>query len=97
MNPFRFPIFFYLILVSFVLSGTVFAQETPTPQETFIQDKMECHSIPTEIDGLEFEKSLKCITKDSICYVIRGVGLSCVPRNGKYSESLPNLNPSPKY
>ncbi|WP_242935269.1 hypothetical protein [Leptospira kobayashii] len=97
MNPNRFPIFFCLLAVSFSLSKNVNAQTPVTPQEPINQDKMECYSIPTEIDGLEFEKSLKCITKDSICYVLRGVGISCVPRNGKYPPELPNLTPTKTY
>ncbi|WP_411824395.1 hypothetical protein [Leptospira sp. 'Mane'] len=97
MNPNRFLIFLCLLVAGFSLSESLNAQETPTPKELIVRDKMECYSIPTEIDGIEFEKSLKCVTKDSICYVLRGVGMSCVPRNGLYPPEVPNLNPIKTY
>lgn len=72
---------------------SVFAQESKSPTQIFTEDKMECYSIPTEIDGLEYSKAIKCISKDSICYIIQGFAMSCVPRNGNYPPELPNLTP----
>ncbi|PJZ47054.1 hypothetical protein [Leptospira brenneri] len=95
MNRNRFPLFFYLIPFLLLSLTTLMAQEDKTAQEQFVEDKMECHSIAMEIDGLEYQKTIKCISKDSICYIIQGFAMSCIPRSGKYSSELPNLAPKP--
>ncbi|MDZ4725002.1 MAG: hypothetical protein SH817_02510 [Leptospira sp.] len=95
MNSFRFLIFFSL--TSLTLFFSLNAQENPSPKELISQDKMECYSIPTEIDNLDYQKSVKCITKDAICYIIQGFAMSCIPRSGKYPAEIPDLTPKPVY
>lgn len=95
MNRRRFLSFFYRFPFLFMSLSTLVAQEIKTPQQLFIEDKMECYSIATEIDGQEYQKSLKCISQDSICYIIQGFAMSCIPRSGRYPSDLPNLTPKP--
>ncbi|TGL39143.1 hypothetical protein [Leptospira perdikensis] len=95
MNRNRFLSFFYLLTFLLLSLTTLMAQEEKTPQELFVEDKLECYSIATDIDGQEHQKSLKCISKDSICYIIQGFAMSCIPRTGRYPAELPNLNPKP--
>lgn len=95
MNRNRFLSLFYLLPLLLLSLTAVVAQEEKTAQERFVEDKMECYSIATEIDGQEFQKSLKCISQDSICYIIQGFAMSCIPRSGRYSAELPNLIPKP--
>ncbi|MCU0823115.1 MAG: hypothetical protein MUF77_00550 [Leptospira sp.] len=95
MNRFRFLFFFSFFTINILSHHSVFAQENKSPKELFVEDKLECFSIPTEIDGLEYNKSIKCISKDSICYIIQGFAMSCIPRSGNYPAELPNLNPKP--
>ncbi|MCW7468962.1 hypothetical protein [Leptospira kanakyensis] len=94
MNRNRFPSFFYP-LTFLLLSLTALMAQEKTPQELFVEDKLECYSLATEIDGQEYQKSLKCISKDSICYIIQGFAMSCIPRTGRYPAELPNLTPKP--
>lgn len=93
MNSLRFLTFFYFLTLS--LTFSLFAQENLTPKEIVSQDKMECYSITTEIDNLEYQKSVKCITKDAVCYIIQGFAMSCIPRNSSYPPEIPNLSPKP--
>jgi hypothetical protein len=93
MNSLRFLTFFYFLTLS--LTFSLFAQENLTPKEIVSQDKMECYSIATEIDNLEYQKSVKCITKDAVCYIIQGFAMSCIPRNSSYPPEIPNLSPKP--
>ncbi|GBF51483.1 hypothetical protein LPTSP4_30210 [Leptospira ryugenii] len=93
MKPLQFLSFFILFLSLCVTS--VFAQDTINSKELISDDKMECYSIPTEIDRLEYQKSLKCVSKDAICFIVEGFAMSCIPRNGRYPEQIPNLNPKP--
>lgn len=70
------------------------AQETVDPKKIIAQDKMVCSYIPTEIEGLEYQKSIKCLSKDSICYIIEGFSMSCIPRPPlAYPNEIPKLNP----
>ncbi|TGL86766.1 hypothetical protein EHQ68_15865 [Leptospira congkakensis] len=94
MNRNRFLSFFYL-LTFLLLSLTALMAQEKTPQELFVEDKLECYSIATDIDGQEYQKSLKCISKDSICYIIQGFAMSCIPRTGRYPLEMPNLIPKP--
>ncbi|MDF3820711.1 hypothetical protein P3G55_12410 [Leptospira sp. 96542] len=96
MDRHRFPFFFFILPSIFLSLFSLLAQENKTPTEVFLEDKLACYSIPTEIDGLEYQKSLKCISKDSICYLIQGFAMSCIPRNGRYSQDLPDLTPKPQ-
>ncbi|MCG6140198.1 hypothetical protein EHR01_13805 [Leptospira mtsangambouensis] len=95
MNRNRFLSFFYLLSFLLLSLSTLVAQEEKTAQELFVEDKMECYSIAMEIDGQEYQKSLKCISKDSLCYIIQGFAMSCIPRTGRYPAELPNLIPKP--
>ncbi|TGM55938.1 hypothetical protein EHQ91_13700 [Leptospira biflexa] len=95
MNRTRFQSLFYLLPFLLLSLSTIVAQESKTPQELFKEDKMECYSIATEIDGQEYQQSLKCISQDSICYIIQGFAMSCIPRSGRYPSELPNLTPKP--
>lgn len=95
MNRIRFQSFFYLLPLLLLSLSTLWSQETKSPQQLFMEDKMECYSIATEIDGQEYQKSLKCISQDSICYIIQGFAMSCIPRSGRYPSELPNLTPKP--
>lgn len=95
MNRNRFLSFFYLLPLLLLSLTALMAQEEKTAQERFVEDKMECYSIATEIDGQEYQKSLKCISQDSICYIIQGFAMSCIPRTGRYPAELPNLIPKP--
>ena len=97
MKSIRFLIFFSFLLSILPISLLSQVTENPTPKEVISQDKMQCYSIPTEIDNLEYQKSVKCITKDAICYIIQGFAMSCIPRSGKYPLEIPDLTPRPTY
>jgi hypothetical protein len=63
------------LLISF---SNVIADEkanSPDPNDRFI-----CTKISTFVDGLEYDKTLKCETKDAICYIMEGFSMSCVPK-----------------
>jgi len=65
----------FLILI--FLSPCYAEENFPVPDP---QDRFQCTKIPTQVDGVEYDKSLKCETKDAICYVIEGFAMSCVPK-----------------
>ncbi|TGL60344.1 hypothetical protein EHQ58_07565 [Leptospira ognonensis] len=95
MKSFRFLIFFSFLLNSVFLFAQ--APENPSAKDIISQDKMQCYSIPTEIDSLEYQKSVKCVTKDAICFIIQGFAMSCIPRSGKYPLEIPDMTPKPSY
>jgi hypothetical protein len=95
MKSFRLLFVFTPMCIASLISLS--AQENPTPKELISQDKIQCFSIPTEIDALDYQKSVKCITKDAICYIIQGFAMSCIPRSGKYPQELPDMTPKPVY
>jgi len=95
MKWLRFTYVSFLFLLIFTCS--LFAQnlENPSAKDIVSQDKMECYSIPTEIDSQEYQKSVKCISKDAICFIIQGFAMSCIPRPGRYPLEIPDLTPKP--
>lgn len=60
-----------------LLAQTSPGQEQPQPDAN---DRFQCIKIPTMVDGLEYDKTLKCETKDAICYIMEGFAMSCVPK-----------------
>jgi hypothetical protein len=69
-----------LLLCITILLGSsgIFAEDAtniPDPN-----DRFSCTKIPTIVDGLEYDKTLKCETKDAICYIMEGFAMSCVPK-----------------
>lgn len=87
------PFLVFSILFSFFVSvSPIKTQETaPDPKKWISQDKMVCYYIPTEIEGLEYQKSIKCLSKDSICYIIEGFSMSCIPRPQGYPPEIPKI------
>jgi hypothetical protein len=47
----------------------------PDPNDSFI-----CTKIKTFVDGVEYDQTMKCETRDAICYVMEGFAMSCVPK-----------------
>ena len=78
---------FTLIFMNFAILAQDNSQSSPIPNlgsDTFI-----CTSIPTVVNGQEYDKTLKCETKDAICYVMEGFAMSCVPKIIIQPESNP--------
>lgn len=60
------------------ISSQEASQENPNPNLS--QDKFYCVSIPTVVNGQEYDKTLRCETNDAICYVMEGFAMSCVQK-----------------
>jgi hypothetical protein len=67
---------------SILIQSKLNAQESQpnAPDQGAISDKFVCSSIPTIVNGQEYDKTLKCETKDAICYVMEGFAMSCIPK-----------------
>lgn len=68
------------------------AQEAQSnlPEKDVIPDRFVCVSIPTIVNGQEYDKTLKCETKDAICYVMEGFAMSCIPKLN--NSTIPNTS-----
>jgi len=75
-----------------ICSFSLIAQESDL-KRIIAQDKMVCVSIPTEIDGVEVQKSLKCLSKDAVCLIVEGFAMSCFSRPPGYPSEIPKINP----
>ncbi|MCC5813418.1 MAG: hypothetical protein JJT78_01560 [Leptospira sp.] len=64
----------------FLTSGSLKAQSSPQFPSPDPQDRFQCTKIPTQVDGIDYDKTLKCETRDAICYIIEGFAMSCVPK-----------------
>jgi tetrahydromethanopterin S-methyltransferase subunit H len=75
-----------------IIQSKLNAQDTQSnnPEQVGLPDRFVCVSIPTIVNGQEYDKTLKCETKDAICYVMEGFAMSCIPK----INTLPTTNTS---
>lgn len=74
------PTAVFLIGLVMLLTGSLMAQSPSPFPDPDPQDRFQCTKIPTQVDGIDYDKTLKCETRDAICYIIEGFAMSCVPK-----------------
>jgi hypothetical protein len=86
-NNFKLLSLFFISIFS--LNTSIYSQDSSqqTTNPNLAQDKFYCVSIPTVVNGQEYDKTLKCETNDAICYVMEGFAMSCVSKIKDQTEA----------